>query len=894
MARIIIVILMFLHCVSVFSQENILRGKVLSSDNVALPYATINILTAKDSVFYSYSRTDKEGKFEVPKPHIDNAYVMVITYPKHSDLFIPFYAGASFKGIDFGVLKILPDDFSIKLDEVVAVGKRRLVTQKGDTLEYNFDRLKLDPNARVEDALKELPGFRIGSGGQILSFGKVIQQVLVDGELFFGDDPTLITKNIRADIVDKIQIYEDVSENEKITGIPDSDKRNTINVKLKENKKVGYFGSVEGAYLNGTYNNLFTVNRFNGKEKMFAYGLLSNTGKIGMGYKSLSANGGALGGEFSEASGNYTGKGIPTVYGGGMNYANIWNDKHKFSASFGVSGISASGEDNSFRLINSDAIELKYDNNAEYKRDNNSQNLKLNYEYQGSSNFYFDLNTGTGQTESTSSTVSRITNLQSGSLLNDLLQQRTSDGDNFSLNMNLNWNKKLRNEKQVLSVGVNPSFRRSRNQLHVESLNNLHQSADDRFNVANSSESNGLNSSLKLSNPIGSGILILGYTNDFSESSNDIKTRSEGSNIIDSAFSGVYDYNHYSNKFDSYYDWKKGKFSTYFGTSILFEENRLKDKLDENSFSNNFIFLQPQVNLKFEFRKNYSVRLNYSHVGSAPGLGYLQPFKSKESLPYVYEGNRFLEAEHHDNLNFVFHNFRLKKMRVFRTTANLSLKNNAIGYNTLITDTSFIYKPINIAKTTSSINLSSSFSIEVNKHKDYLMLALQTGRSINYSSVNSSENQLTSIFYTFNSSFSYFKRKNFRFAINMSPIYESMSYSKNTELNYKGLGFGGSGDIAYSLPFRFTITQNLNYTYRPEYNLLSTSLNRLLWNAAVKKQFGKTSQYGLELNVNDLLNQNNGFNRQQASIGFSENRYTVVRRYFLLTLKWDFNKMGEE
>ncbi|MCS3556913.1 MULTISPECIES: TonB-dependent receptor [unclassified Sphingobacterium] len=893
MARITIVFFMTLYCVALFAQENILRGKVVSPDSVPLAYATINIITASDSIYHSYSKTDKDGKFEVRKPILTKAYILVVTYPKYTDLSIPFYTGTELKGVDFGVLKIFPNDFSIKLDEVTVIGKRRILTQKGDTLEYNFDRLKLDPNARVEDALKELPGFQIGSGGQILSFGKVIQQVLVDGELFFGDDPTLITKNIRADIVDKIQIYEDISENEKITGIPDNAKRNTINVKLKENKKVGYFGSLEGAYLNGTYNNLFTVNRFNGKEKMFAYGVLSNTGKIGMGYKSLSANGGALCGEYSESSGNYTGKGIPSVYGGGLNYANIWNDKHKFSASFGVSGISASGTDNSFRLINSEAVELRYDNDSKYKRDNNSQNLKLNYEYEGTSNFYFDLNTGTGQTESNSSTVSRISTLQSGNLLNDLLQQRSSDGSNFSLNMNLNWNKKLRKEKQVLSVGFNPGFSRNRNQLQVESLNNVDQSNNDKFNVNNVSESTGLNSFLKFSNPLGSGIMILGYTNDYSKLSNDTKTLSEGSNIIDSVFSGIYHYHHYANKFDSYYDWKKGKFSAYFGTSILFEGNRLKDKLDENSFSNNFLFVQPEVNLEFDFRKDYSIRLSYSHSGISPGLRYLQPFKSKESLPYIYEGNRFLTAEHRDNLNFVFHNFRLKKMRVFRTTIDVSLKSNAIGYNTLITDTSLIYRPVNISRTTSSINLSSSFSIEVNKHKDYFLLALQTGRSVNYSSVNSSDNQLTSIFYTLNSSFSYFKRKNFRFNVNVSPIYEKMSYSNNTELNYEGLGLGANGDFAYSLPFRFTVTQNLNYTYKPEYNLLSTSLNRLLWNAAVKKQFGKTSQYGIELNVNDLLNQNNGFSRQQSSIGFTENRYTVVRRYFLLTFKWDFNKMGE-
>src|SRR5690606_10712715 len=111
-----------------------------------------------------------------------------------------------------------------------------------DTLEYDISGLKLAPNSRVEDVLNQLPGMQVTRGGQIFSHGKKIQRVLVDGEPFFGNDPSLVTKNIRSDIVDKIQVYDDASENEKITGIKDKDKSKTIDIKLKEDKKKGVFG----------------------------------------------------------------------------------------------------------------------------------------------------------------------------------------------------------------------------------------------------------------------------------------------------------------------------------------------------------------------------------------------------------------------------------------------------------------------------------------------------------------------------------------------------------------------------------------------------------------------------------------------------------------------------
>src|SRR6201999_4659218 len=116
---------------------------------------------------------------------------------------------------------------------------------KVDTTEFNAKAFVIQPNAKVEDLLKQLPGIQVDKDGKITAQGQTVNKVLVDGEEFFGDDPTLVTRNIRADMVDKIQLYDKKSDQAAFTGIDDGVKTKTINITLKDDKKNGMFGKAE-------------------------------------------------------------------------------------------------------------------------------------------------------------------------------------------------------------------------------------------------------------------------------------------------------------------------------------------------------------------------------------------------------------------------------------------------------------------------------------------------------------------------------------------------------------------------------------------------------------------------------------------------------------------------
>src|SRR5258707_4082369 len=134
---------------------------------------------------------------------------------------------------------------SAMLKEVIIKGTAAQIKIKGDTTEFNAAAFTNQPNAKVEDLLKQLPGITVDKDGKITAQGETVNKVLVDGEEFFGDDPTLVTKNIRADMVDKVQLYDKKSDQAAFTGIDDGVKNKTINLKLKEDKKTGYFGKVD-------------------------------------------------------------------------------------------------------------------------------------------------------------------------------------------------------------------------------------------------------------------------------------------------------------------------------------------------------------------------------------------------------------------------------------------------------------------------------------------------------------------------------------------------------------------------------------------------------------------------------------------------------------------------
>src|SRR6185437_14498187 len=247
------------------------------------------------------------------------------------------------------------------LSDVIVKGIRIPIKIKGDTTEFNAKSYTIQPNDKVEDLLRQLPGIEVDKDGKITAQGTTVSKVLVDGEEFFGDDPTLVTKNIRADMVDKVKLYDKKSDQAAFTSIDDGVKTKTINIKLKEDKKNGVFGELNGNIgTDGYYEGQLLYNRFKANQRFSAYGTMANDGRIGLGFSDasrLGAGNGDIqfvdGGISINTSGNdaldsfsgyYDGKGLPTARSGGVHYGSKWNgEKESLNTNYKLGSIEVEG-----------------------------------------------------------------------------------------------------------------------------------------------------------------------------------------------------------------------------------------------------------------------------------------------------------------------------------------------------------------------------------------------------------------------------------------------------------------------------------------------------------------------------------------------------------------------
>ncbi len=265
------------------AQQAIIKGIVTdTSGKQNLSNSVITILHSKDSVLCKFIRSTTNGSFELNKLAAGK-YVLLITYPNYAD-YVDTIRLNDTSIINLG--KLIMTSKANLLREVIVRQQISSIKMKGDTTEFAADSFKVQPNATVEDLLKKLPGIQIDKNGQITAQGEKIQKILVDGEEFFGDDPTLVTQNLRADMVDKVQVYDKKSDQSTFTGIDDGQKEKTINLKLKDNKKNGYFGKLNAsAGSNGYHDSQGMINVFKKKQKFAAYGILSNTGTSGLNWQ---------------------------------------------------------------------------------------------------------------------------------------------------------------------------------------------------------------------------------------------------------------------------------------------------------------------------------------------------------------------------------------------------------------------------------------------------------------------------------------------------------------------------------------------------------------------------------------------------------------------------------
>ncbi|UIR55169.1 outer membrane beta-barrel protein [Sphingobacterium sp. SRCM116780] len=886
-----------------FAQSKI-QGKISDSkDQQKLQNATIMLLSTKDSVLLDFTRSDENGNFSLNKP-VTNEGLLIVSYPKYGD-----YYTSILPGQDYSALKVGLTNSAQLLQEVIVNG-RIPITIKGDTTEFDAGSFKVEKNAKVEDLLKVLPGITVDASGKITAQGKTVKKVLLDGEEFFGDDPTLVTRNIRSDMVDKVQVYEKKSEQAERTGVDDGQREQTINVKLKDGAKRGMFGkALIGGGTDDYYMGQIMVNKFKGSQKISAYGLFGNNGTTSMNWQDADKYGGdsgvSYGDDGSMSMMNYTDPfsgqgviGIPKAINSGINFSDKFDkNKHNVNISYKYGRLSSDGQDETIMsgLINNRTVK-----NIDTENDQHRVNLKYDLNFDS-------LNTltirGGASKKNLWSDNKRLAH-QFSTDLDTITSENTKeiiDNDVKTYNLSALFTHKFK--KKGRSITLNAQAKKDEmtgigslySAVHKYNLDTDSITDQRKNRVQNTSNKQ---ASLTYTEPL-SKVLNLsiggGIERDESSSLVESFNKSTTGNYdqLDTRYSNDYDFDRTSSnyKLALSYTTEKLRFNltNSFNNDGLNQQNNYTNK----EFSRDFFTYNPSLSAGYSFTKSKHLWFNYNGRNQLPSLTQIQPILDNSDQLNRYLGNENLKPSFSNNVNLGYNTFKLLTGSYAYIGGNLNLVKDPISQNISTSNGINTYEWNNITgKTNVSANFWSGYYFKLDKklgvsNSPQLSMSL----SENYNFFNNELNKVNTTNYNFTYNLTRDTKTGLNFNINMSPQYRVMESSLQENTNSNGFVFSSSGSVEYFFTKTFKVYSNYEYTYEAATKAFDQKFEQFLLHPGISKKFLKNESLMLDFTINDVLNQNKGFSRSASNSVFTQRRYDTIRRYYMLKLSWDFTKM---
>ena len=893
-----------------------------TAEKKPLPGSAVLLLRAADSIMVQFTRAAGSGDFRfshIPTGH----YLLLVTYPSYADYVDELEVKDSLPLVLPPIGMVLKSKL---LETVVVNGSKGSMRIKGDTTEFTADSFKTQQNATVEDLLKKLPGIQVDSKGQITAQGETVKKVLVDGEEFFGDDPTLVTQNLRADMVDKVQVYDKKSDQATFTGIDDGQRDKTINLKLKDSKKNGYFGRLTaGAGTDGYFDEELMANYFKQKEKLAAYGILSNTGKTGLNWQDRDTYGQSFASnldvdastgsitytgpppdDLDDWNGQYSGQGYPTVKTGGLHFNNKWDDENQSVngnykyMNLSINGNSATNSENilpdtfyynnSTQKFNRQIIRNSFSGTYELKIDSTSSlkvmadggtDHKINNEYDYSEALASD-----------------------SSLVNQNTRTVNTVSDNRAVNSNVLWRKKLGKPGRTLSLDIRENYTNNTDAGYLYSNTEFYSAGlpvqDSLVNQYKKYLTQNIlfDSKLTYTEPIGKGS-FLGvdygvFINNTHSDRNSYNPSADGKyNVLDSIYSNNYQYNILSQHGGLSYTLIRKKFRFSATNDVGFAGYNQRDLVADTAVQRHFVQWYPNANLTYSFAPQQRLSLGYYGYTTPPSLQQLQPIASNENPLNVILGNPGLKPQFANNFNLHYNDYKILTDRNIYTNFNYSFTSNDISSNLMVNDTTG-------KQTTQSVNVNGTWSLRGNigysfkwKGPDlHLNFSASAQQNNNVTIVDNITNATRSGSYSADFSFWKSKEKKYDLWTDFNVTYTSSKSSDDPTLITHYFTYQIQPNADVYLPLNFQIHADGNFNIRQKTPIFTTNNDVFLINAWVGKKLLKNNQLLLKAAVNDLLDQNNGFNRNVSSSFITQNTYSTIKRYFMFSVVWNFTKAG--
>ncbi|HMH22763.1 MAG TPA: outer membrane beta-barrel protein [Puia sp.] len=904
-----------------YAQSALVHGKVTDSiEKKNLSNSPVLLLRKSDSIMVRFTRTDKGGNFLL-KNIPPGQFLIMVSYPSYADFVDEVNVRDSLP------VTLPPIGLILKsklLEEVVVSGNKGAIRIKGDTVEFRADSFHTQAGATVEDLLKKLPGIQVDKNGKITAQGEAIKKVLVDGEEFFGDDPTLVTQNLRADMIDKVQVYDKKSDQAAFTGIDDGEKTKTINLKLKDSKKNGYFGRASGGgATDGYYDAQVMLNAFRKKQKLALYGIVSNTGKTGLNWQERDNYGQSNAGnaEYDESMGYYTingqndelegwdgrynGQGLPAVRTGGVHYNTKWNDDHQSingNYKFLQLNIKDSSNANSEYIL---PDTLYYNRQTSVSNNQIVRNRgNVSYEMQFDSSFSMKLSADGGNDHKTTDTrYATEARAIDSSLVNEGTRSVSTSGDNSMFNANLLLRKKLAKKGRTLSFNIKENYTHGTTDGHLYSSNFFYSKGGPADNQIYDqlknyhSQTSVLDTKLTYTEPLSASSSLIanyGIVVDNASSDRNSFNRSAGGkyDVLDSLYSNDYRFNIFTDRGGLSYSLVKKKLRFNAGSNIGITSFNQTDVHADTSSRRNFVNWYPQANLSYAFTNQRRLGFRYNGSTVQPTIQQIQPTLTNEDPLNITVGNPGLKPQFRNEASLNFFDYKVLTERYIWASISYNATQNSISNRVTVDSTG--------KRISQAINVNGNYSFNgwLNYYFKWKGPGLNIGlngnlnEDRNISVVNDVQNITNSGRYTMGFNIGKSKEKKYELGLNASATYTQSVSSVNTGITTSYWTGSANPYMDIFLPLKFQIHGDADISIRQKTSVFDNNTDVTLLNAWIGKKFLKNDVLLVKVSGNDLLNQNIGFNRTVNSNFISQNTYLSIKRYFMFSIVWNFTKAG--
>ncbi|HNR07086.1 MAG TPA: outer membrane beta-barrel protein [Saprospiraceae bacterium] len=909
----LIYILLFAFCVFQAGAQTLqIKGRVKDGQNNSLQAASVLLLQSRDSVMVSFATTDAKGLFSLAAEK-NGSYLIQVN-------FLGFKTGwkaVQTKDSGISLEDILLEDQQTTLPSIEISAEQDLMKIGRDTVEFNAGAFKTQPGAVVEDLLKKLPGVEVQRDGSIRAFGENVQNVLVDGKEFFGRDTRMATKNLEADAVDKVQVFDKKSDMAEFTGVADGRDEKTINLSLKADRKNGHFGNAELAGgSDGRFKTKVNLNRFSPGSRLSLIGLGNNINDQSFSFQEYLDFMGGLGAFMSGGRGrleiNQAGslpvgggpvQGVQQSLAGGINFSRDFSAKTSFTASYLANNFKNRLDRNSDRQsLLSDAFYNSLENENQYSR-NTGHNITFRLKSKLDSFQNLIINGGGNWGDSRfESLLANSTFLQDYSEVNSSDRKYEADGTRFNFNTSVTWQKRFRKAGRSFVVSASGRYGDNDRQGRLDALNQYFQfgtQADSLLQNQVFEDRNGLmDSRMSYTEPLGRKrfIELNGY---WSNARN--RTNNDYFDIVD-PFREIRNellsarYNRGYRVYSAGLKYIKNHNKYYLSYGLNLQHSQLNGKIQdlEQTISSGFTRLLPNASLQYELGTAHHLNLEYETRLQEPSLEQLQPVPDNTDPLNIYIGNPGLRPEYVHRMNSSYFKYdQFSFTSVFASLGGQYTRNritDLIEIDSLFRRT---IRPVNVKyEKALQGNLEFSTPVRPLKISTRLRLRAQLAQSLLY--VNELENRVnragTSVYWSVEN-----RKKDFfdaQAGVRYSRNNTAYSISKDLDQVYKETNLFGE----------LTLIPSSQWSIKSEFDYLSYNqpgrtgrVEVPLWQASLTRFFTKQQRLKVSLSVFDILNKNQGISRSSELNYLEVQRTNVLGRYFMLGLAYSikgFKKSG--